>query len=64
MATEFIFNMGPKSTLIASGPLPSKMAAAAITKNSENMKQTISHELLNVFCQNMCHSDAFIEFLM
>ena len=22
----------------------------------------ISHELLNGFCQNMCHTDAFIEF--
>ena len=31
------------------------MAASAITKNSENIKQTISDELLNGFCQNMCH---------
>ena len=30
----------------------------------KNVKQTISHELPNVFCQNMCHTDAFIEFLM
>ena len=43
---------------------PSKMAASASTKNSENIKQTISHELPNGFCQNMCHTDAFIEFLM
>ena len=41
-----------------------QMAASAITKNSENIKQTISHELPNGFCQNMCHTDAFIEFLM
>ena len=40
------------------------MAASAITKNSENVKQTISHELPNGFCQNMCHTDAFIKFLM
>ena len=44
--------------------LPSKMAASAINKNSQNRKQTISHELPNRFCQNMCHTDAFIEFLM
>ena len=43
---------------------PSKMAASAITKNSENIKKTISHELPNEFYQNMCHTDAFIEFLM
>ena len=42
----------------------SKLAASAITKNGENIKQTISHELPNEFCQNMCHTDAFIEFLM
>ena len=40
------------------------MAASAIIKNSESMKQTISHELPHGFCQNMCHTDAFIEFLM
>ena len=28
------------------------------------MKQTISHELPNEFCPNMCHTDAFIEFLL
>ena len=33
-----------------------KLAASAITKNSEIMKQTISHEL--------CHTDVFIESLM
>ena len=32
--------------------------------NSETMKWTISHELPNRFCQNMCHTDAFIEFVM
>ena len=42
---------------------PYKMAASAITKNGDNMKQTISHELPNGFCQNICHADAFI-FLM
>ena len=31
---------------------------------SENIKQTIYHELPNGFCQNMYHTDAFIEFLM
>ena len=41
-----------------------KMAAPADTKNSENIKQTISHELPNGFCLNMCQTDAFIEFLM
>ena len=43
---------------------PSKMAASALTKKSENINQTISHELPSGFCQNMCHTDAFIEFLM
>ena len=38
--------------------------ASAVTKYSENIKQTISHELPNGFCQTMCHTDAFIEFLM
>ena len=38
------------------------MAASAITKNSENIKQTIIHELPNG--QNICHTDAFIEFQM
>ena len=42
----------------------SKMAASAVTKNSKNILQTISHELPKGFCQNMCHTDAFIEFLM
>ena len=42
----------------------SKMAASAISKNSESIKQTISHELPNGFCQNMCHTNAFAEFLM
>ena len=40
------------------------MIASAVTKNSENTKQTISHELPNEFCQIMCHTDAFTEFLM
>ena len=35
-----------------------------ITRNSENIKQTISHELLNGFCQNVCHTKVFIEFPM
>ena len=39
-------------------------AALAVTKDNENIKQTISHELPNGFCQNMCHTDAFIEFVM
>ena len=39
------------------------MAVSAVTKNSENIKQTISHELPNGCCQNMCYSEAFIEFL-
>ena len=39
----------------------SKMAASAVTKNSKNIKQTISHELPNGFCQKMSY-DAFIEF--
>ena len=39
----------------------SKMAASVVTKNSENIKQTISHELPNGFSQNVCHTDAFIE---
>ena len=42
----------------------SKMAVSAVAKNTENIKQTISHELPNGFCQNMCHTDAFNEFLM
>ena len=33
-------------------------------KKSEYIKQTISHELSNGFTKNMCHTDAFIEFLM
>ena len=44
-----------------------QMAAFAVSKNSENIKQTISRdirELPNQFCQNMRHTDAFIEFLM
>ena len=43
-----------------------KMAASAsaVTKIKKNMKQTISHELPNGFCQNVCHTDAFIEFSM
>ena len=44
--------------------LTSKMAASAITKNSKNIKKTISHELPYRSYQNMCHTDAFIEFLM
>ena len=36
------------------------MAASAVTNNSKNIKQTISHEIPNEFCQNMCHTDAFI----
>ena len=40
------------------------MAASAVTKNSENIKQTISHELLSGFWQHMYHTNAFIEFLM
>ena len=43
---------------------PCKMAASAVTKNSENKKQTISHELPNGFGHKFCHTDAFIEFLM
>ena len=43
---------------------PSKIAASAVTKNNENIKEAISHELPNRFCQNMCHTGAFIEFLM
>ena len=39
------------------------MAVSAVTKNSKNMKQTISHELPNGLCQNICHTDDFIEFL-
>ena len=39
------------------------MAASVVTKNSETIKQTIFHELTNEFCQNMCHTDVFIEFL-
>ena len=42
----------------------SKTAASVITKNSENIEQAISHELPNGFCQNTCHTDDFIEFLM
>ena len=42
----------------------SKMAASAVTKNSENIKQTIYYELSNGYCQNMCHTDDVIEFLM
>ena len=34
---------------------PSKMAASAVTRNRETIKQTISHELPNGFCQNLCH---------
>ena len=41
-----------------------QMAAAVVTKSIENIKQTISHELRNGFCQNICHTDAFIKFLM
>ena len=40
------------------------MAASALTKNNEDInmiKQTISYELSNGFCENMCHTDAFIE---
>ena len=40
------------------------MAASAITENSENIKQTIFHELPNGFCENLCRTDAFIEFQM
>ena len=40
------------------------MAASAVTKTSENIKQTISHELPNGLCQSMCYTDAFIEFPM
>ena len=29
------------------------MAASAVTKNSTNIKQTISHELPNGFCLNI-----------
>ena len=43
---------------------PPRMAASAVNNNSENIKQTISHELLKGVCQNMCHTDAFTEFLM
>ena len=32
---------------------------SAVTKNSENIKQAISQELPNGFCQNMCPTDAF-----
>ena len=39
----------------------SKMAASVITENSKNIKQTISHELPNGFCQNMCHTDANVK---
>ena len=39
------------------------MAASAETKNFDNIKQTLSHELPKGFCQNMCHTDAFVEFL-
>ena len=31
---------------------------------SENIRQTISHELPSGFCRDMCHTDANIEFLM
>ena len=40
------------------------MAASAVTEISKTIKQTISHELPNGFCQTMCHADVFIEFLM
>ena len=40
------------------------MAASAVNKNSENMKQTLSHDIPNGFCQNVCHTAAFIELLM
>ena len=40
------------------------MAASVVTKSSENIKQTISYKLPNGLCQNICHTDAFFEFLM
>ena len=39
------------------------MAASAVTKSSENVKQTTSHELPMDFAK-VCHTTAFIEFLM
>ena len=47
--------------------LTSKMAASAITKNSEKYERdnlSLCRELPNGFCQNMCRTDAFIECLM
>ena len=53
-----------KLTLYRHRKMSNKMAVSAVTEHSQNMKQTISHELPSGFFQNMYHTDLFVEFLM